>query len=80
MKNPEGKTVSLILARREAGESFANSALRNVGGVFRESAPRFAMAGFEAGAYLAFVISDLDLAANEQLAGLLAEPVRRWAS
>jgi anti-sigma factor RsiW len=80
MKNPEGKTVSLILARKEAGETFANSPLRNVGGVFVESAPRFAMAGFEAGAYLAFVISDLDLAANEQLAGLLVEPVRRWTS
>jgi anti-sigma factor RsiW len=80
MKNPEGRTVSLILARKEVGETFANSPLRNVGGVFSESAPRFAMAGFEAGAYLAFVISDLDLAANEQLAGLLVEPVRRWAS
>ncbi|MFN0104781.1 MAG: anti-sigma factor family protein [Bryobacteraceae bacterium] len=78
MRGPEDKTVSLVMAKKQAGETFANSSLRRVMGalpVFSEDVPRFQIAGFEAASFLIFVVSDLDGAENRQLALTLAGPV-----
>jgi len=71
------KTVSLVMARKQRGETFANSALRRVAGsaVFTEDVPRFQIAGFEAESYLVFVVSDMTGEQNQQLAFTLAGPV-----
>jgi len=78
LRGAEEKTASLVMARKEAGETFANSPLRRVAGdlpVFTEEVPRFQIAGFEAGAYLVFLVSDMSGEANRQLAKTLAAPV-----
>jgi anti-sigma factor RsiW len=72
------KTASLVIARKESGETFANSPLRRAAGelpVFTEEVPRFQIAGFEAGAYLVYLVSDMSGEANQQLARTLAAPV-----
>jgi hypothetical protein len=43
--------------------------------VFHEDVPRFQIAGFEADAFLVFVVSEMDAAANQQLAATVAGPV-----
>jgi anti-sigma factor RsiW len=77
--NAEGdRTASLMMVRKQPGETFANSPLRRVAGqlpVFTEAVPRFQIAGFEAGAYLVFLVSDMSGEANSQLAQTLAAPV-----
>lgn len=78
LRSPEGKTVSLVMARKSAGETFANSPLRRVLGglpVFTEDVPHYRIAGFEADSFLVFVVSDMSAADNQQLALSLAAPV-----
>jgi len=75
MRSPDEKTVSLVMARKQPGETFATSSLRRVMGVFTEDVPRFQIAGFEASSFLIFVVSDMGGAENEQLAWTLAVPV-----
>jgi hypothetical protein len=78
MRGSHEKTVSLVMARKQAGETFATSSLRRVAGelpVFTEDVPRFQIAGFETPSYLVFVVSDMGSAENQQLAVSLAGPV-----
>ncbi len=79
MQGASGRVASLVIARKEGGETFANSSLRRVAGempVFTEEVPRFQIAGFEAGGFLAFVVSDLSGEENQRLALVMAGPVR----
>jgi hypothetical protein len=78
MRDAKDGLVSLVIARKQDGETFSNSPLRRVAGggtVFHEDVPRFQIAGFEADAYLVFVVSEMDAAANQQLAVTVAGPV-----
>ena len=75
MRDSNDALVSLVIARKQAGETFANSPLRRVAGVFTEAVPRFQIAGFEADAYVVFVVSEMDGTANQQLAAAVAAPV-----
>jgi anti-sigma factor (TIGR02949 family) len=73
-------TVSLILTRK-AGESFTRddvaTVLESVGApVYGAHRQGFEVAGFEAGDYLAFVVSDLGGDDNLQIASTLAPAVR----
>jgi hypothetical protein len=78
MRDAKDGLVSLVIARKQDGETFSNSPLRRVAGggtVFHEDVPRFQIAGFEADAFLVFVVSEMDAAANQQLAVTVAGPV-----
>jgi anti-sigma factor (TIGR02949 family) len=66
-----GKIVSLILTRREPGESLA-------GGIDQTGVDRFQVVGFESHDYLAYVISDMDAQQSLQLAASLAPTVREY--
>jgi Putative zinc-finger len=76
-----GKLVSLVITRKQPGESFGGGPAGLVGDsagakIYQAKAERFAVAGFEAGDYLAFVVSDHNEQENSQLAANLASPVR----
>jgi len=78
MRGADEKTVSLVMARKEAGESFATSSLKRVMGalpVFTEEVPQYRIAGFESGSFLVFIVSDMSETENRQLALTLAGPV-----
>jgi anti-sigma factor RsiW len=80
MRSDEGKLVSLVLARKQAGETFEANALRPVltrpnFALYGASVQRFQIAGFETGEFLAYVVSDMKEGANRQLALSLAQPV-----
>lgn len=66
-----GKIVSLILTRRQTGESFT-------GGIYQAGVDRFQVVGFESRDYLAYVVSDLDAQQNLQLAANLAPTLREY--
>jgi len=83
MKDADGKYFSLVLARKEAGETFASSSLRRVldkpnFAVYGENVERFQIAGFETRDYLAYVIGDTTTENNTRLAGTLAAPLREF--
>ena len=78
MRDSTDSLVSLVIARKQDGETFANSPLRRVAGggmAFHEDVPRFQIAGFEADAFLVFVVSEMGTEANQQLAATVAGPV-----
>jgi anti-sigma factor (TIGR02949 family) len=66
-----GKTVSLVLTRRQSGESLS-------GGIHQAGVDRFQVVGFESHDYLAYVISDLDAQQNLQWAANLAPTLREY--
>jgi anti-sigma factor RsiW len=66
-----GKIVSVILTRRQPGESL-------MGGIHQAGVDRFQVVGFESHDYLAYVISDLDAQQNLQLAADLAPALREY--
>jgi hypothetical protein len=77
--------VSLVITKKEAGESFSNFRLQralDAAGVpvYREAAEQFQVAGFETADYLAFLISDLPAESNLQLAAALAPGVHTFLS
>jgi hypothetical protein len=75
--------MSLVIARREDGETLRDlvPALRPSGiPVYQSAANQFEVAAFEAGQYLAFVISDMGGGKNLQIAGSLAPAVHRFLS
>ena len=65
------KVVSLILTRKQPGESLA-------GGIYQAGVDRFQVVGFESRDYLAYVVSDLDAQQNLRLAANLAPAVREY--
>jgi len=66
-----GKLLSLILTRRQPGESLG-------GGIDQAGVDRFQVVGFESQDYLAYVVSDLDAQQNLRLAASLAPAVRDY--
>ena len=65
------KIVSLILTRRQPGESLG-------GGIYQAGVDRFQVVGLESHDYLAYVISDLDAQQNIRLAANLAPMLRDY--
>jgi anti-sigma factor (TIGR02949 family) len=65
------KVLSLILTRKQPGESLA-------GGIYQAGVDRFEVVGFESRDYLAYVVSDLDAQQNLRLAANLAPAVREY--
>lgn len=75
-----GDLLSLVVARKNPGESLDGlpAAAESASGVpiYQSAARRYQVAGFEAGDFLAYVVSDLQGKANLQIAVNLASGVR----
>ena len=77
----DGDLLSLVVARRKDGESLGAlaPALETSGvPVYQAAAEHYQVAGFEAGDFLAYVVSDLKSKANLQIAANLAPAVREF--
>jgi anti-sigma factor (TIGR02949 family) len=77
----DGDLLSLVVARRKDGESLGGlaPALETSGvPVYQSAAERYQVAGFEAGDFLAYVVSDLKSKANLEIAASLAPAVREF--
>jgi Putative zinc-finger len=68
-----GHLLSVILTRARPDESLG-------GGLYQEGVDRYQVVGFESNGYLAYVISDLDVQDNLQLAATLAPALRAYLS
>jgi hypothetical protein len=80
-----GQLLSIIVTRRQPGESFASANLaeiKNAAGVslYGSAAGQFQIAGFEAGDHLAYVISDMGHDENLEWAANLAPSVHQFLS
>ena len=76
-----GDLLSLVVARKNPGESLgALNAAAEASGVkiYQSAAGRYMVAGFEAGDFLAYVVSDLKGKANLQIASLVAPGVHEF--
>lgn len=76
-----GDLLSLVVARKSPGESLAGlSAAAEPSGIpiYQSAAGRYEVAGFDAGNFLAYVVSDLRGKANLQIASILAPGVREF--
>jgi hypothetical protein len=76
-----GDLLSLVIARKNAGESLGGlTPAADPSGVpiYQSAAERYQVAGFEAGNFLAYVVSDLKSKANLQIAVNLASGVREF--
>jgi predicted anti-sigma-YlaC factor YlaD len=74
-----GELLSVVITRKEDGESFAGIAPASIQGgipVYQSAAGRFQVAGFEAGQFFAYIVSDMSGGANLQVASVLAPAVR----
>jgi len=77
----DGDLLSLVVAHRKDGESLGAlpPALETSGvPVYQSAATRYQVAGFEAGDFLAYVVSDLKSKANLHIAANLAPAVREF--
>lgn len=77
----DGRLLSVIVTRRDVAESFVRDqivpALAGDGApVYQSQAQHFQLAAFETRDFLAYVISDLDSAANRQLMLAMASQLR----
>ncbi len=73
--------VSLVIAKKQDGEIMQGlkPAMRASGiSVYQAGTDRWKVAGFEAGGYLAYVVSEMNGKANLQVAADLAHPVREF--
>ena len=74
----DGRLLSLVIARKQDGESFVN--LTPAGGqgtpIYQSSAGRYQVAAFDAGNFIAYVVSDLQGTANLKVAEAAAPGVR----
>jgi anti-sigma factor RsiW len=73
-----GRLLSLVVARKQAGESLDGlSPAAEPSGIriYQSAAGRYQVAGFEAGDFLAYVVSDLRSKANLQIAANVAAGV-----
>jgi hypothetical protein len=71
----DGNLISLVIARKQDGESFAGlapTATHDGIPMYQSAAGRFQVAGFEAGQFLAYIVSDLKGKANLEVASALA--------
>lgn len=76
-----GGLLSLVVARKEDGESLASlapSAEPSGVPIYQSAAGRYQVAGFEAGNFFAYVVSELKNKANLQIASSVAPGVREF--
>ena len=76
-----GDLLSLVIARKQPGESLNGlaPAFQSSGvPIYQSAAQRYQVAGFEAGNFLAYVVSDLRSKTNLQIAASLAPGVREF--
>ena len=77
----DGRLLSLVVAHREDGETLGGlSPAAGLSGLplYQSAAGPYQVAGFEAGNFIAYVISDLKRTANLQIAGSLAPTIREF--
>lgn len=74
----DGKLMSLVVARKQEGESFTNLTPTNVDGtpIFQSTAGHYQVAAFDAGNFFAYVISDMKSQTNLQVAMAAAPAIR----
>jgi hypothetical protein len=75
------KLLSLVIARKQDGETFeelAPAAGPSGIPVYQSGADRYQVAAFDAGNFLAYVISDMKGKTNLQVASTLAPGVREF--
>jgi hypothetical protein len=73
--------ISLVITRKNAGESLNDltPALTSFGSaIYQSEAQHYEVAGFDAGPYVAFVVSDLRAKANLGMAAKLAPSVHEF--
>jgi anti-sigma factor (TIGR02949 family) len=82
LKNQTGNVLSVILTRKQDAESLIADASPEAGKIqmYQARLQNFAVAGFETGNYLAFVISDLSDHQHQIIASALAPEVQRFVS
>jgi hypothetical protein len=74
----DGRLLSLVIARKQEGETLEElsaAAKAGVVQIFQSTADRYQVAGFEAGNFFAYVVSDLKGSANLEIASGLAQGV-----
>ena len=74
----DGSLLSLVIARKQSGESLEGLAPAAQGSgipIYQSAAGRYEVAGFEAGNYFAYVVSELRSKANLQVAANMAAGV-----
>lgn len=73
-----GELLSLVIARKNQGESLEGLPPSSDAGVpiYQSAAGRYHVAGFDAGEFLAYVVSDMKGKANLEIASALAPAVR----
>jgi len=81
LRRPDGKLLSVVVARKETGESFLRDqivpALRASGlPIYQQGSGGYQVAGFETRDHLAYVVSDLPAVGNLQLASRVAPALR----
>ncbi len=79
----DGKLVSLVIARKQGGESFQTEAflpaLVNSGiPIYKSGVQRFAMHAFESRDHLVYVVSDMPQQRNQELMIAMAPAVREF--
>jgi len=77
----DGGLLSLVIARKQPGESLEDlgQATQSSGiAIYQSAAGRYEVAGFEAGNYLAYVVSELRSKANLQIAANMAAGVHEF--
>lgn len=75
----DGSLISVVIARKQEGESFTNllpATERGGVAIFESATARYQVAGFDAGNFLAYVVSDLRSNANLEVATAIAPGVR----
>lgn len=82
-RGDDAKLISLIVTRKDEGESFAAEqvlpALQQAGvPVYQRGVSGYQVAGFESRDYLAYLVSDLGAEENLQLTASIAAPVRAY--
>jgi hypothetical protein len=77
----DGNLLSLVIARKQDGEALEGLATSTTAGsipVYQSAAGRYQVAAFDAGAFLAYVVSDLNGRANLQVASAMAPGVHQF--
>jgi hypothetical protein len=74
----DGRLMSLVIARKQDGESFTNLLPDTGHGtpIYHSNAGRYQVAAFDAGNFLAYVISDMKSMPNLQVAAAAASAIR----
>jgi hypothetical protein len=74
----DGRLMSLVIARKQDGESFTNLTPDTGHGapIYHSNAGRYQVAAFDAGNFFAYVISDMRSTSNLQVAAAAANAVR----